>query len=136
MKLLMDVNVILDVLLDRAPFVDAASRIWRACDEGRAEGLIAACSLPTIVYVVRRQAGIEKAHEAVRVCLEAFTVCTVDRGTLELANVAGDFEDNLQWACAVEAGADFIVTRDAGGFRQSNIAPVTPQDLAARLTQE
>ena len=34
MRVLLDTNVVLDVLLDRHPFVEQSRRIWQAADEG------------------------------------------------------------------------------------------------------
>jgi hypothetical protein len=38
-KLLLDINVILDILLDRKPHVVASSQIWAAIETGRVKGL-------------------------------------------------------------------------------------------------
>ena len=46
-----------------------------------------------------------------------------------------DFEDNLQTACAMEAGLDAIVTRDLKGFIGSTVAPMTPADLLAQISK-
>ena len=70
-----------------------------------------------------------------RLCLKTFTICTVDRATLEAAaDLSGtDFEDNLQIACATLARLDAIVTRDQQGFRDSIIPAFTPTELLATL---
>jgi predicted nucleic acid-binding protein len=72
--------------------------------------------------------GVEEAFKAVRLCLETFEICTVDRKALEFAEQlpGNDFEDNLQIACAVIAGLDAIVTRDASGYKGSSVPVLTP----------
>jgi len=74
MKVLLDINVVLDVLLDRSPWVGGAKGLWQACDDGRVEGFLASFSVPTIFYIVRKASGIGRAREAVRVCLDAFHI--------------------------------------------------------------
>jgi hypothetical protein len=46
---------------------------------------------------------------------------------------SGDFEDNVQMACASAAQLDAIVTRDPSGFAGSPIPIWTPQELVQRL---
>jgi predicted nucleic acid-binding protein len=60
----------------------------------------------------------------------------VDRVALEAAHAmtGSDFEDNLQIACAVQAGADAIVTRDAQGFRGAPLPVLAPADLMAQVS--
>lgn len=54
MRVLLDTNVVLDVLLKRQPFVEQASALWQACDEGQLVGYITASSLTDIFYIARR----------------------------------------------------------------------------------
>lgn len=65
-----------------------------------------------------------------RVCLDAFTVCPVDRHVLEHAwgLVGHDFEDNVQIACATLIGLDAIITRNVADFVDSDIPALTPTD--------
>ena len=135
MNVLLDINVILDVLLDRAPWVTEATEVWDAHHQGRLTAYVASFSIPTIFYVVRRQNDLTEVHEAVRVCLEGLQIAAVGRSTLELARrqAPGDYEDALQIAVALEAGVDAIVTRDPAGFAQSPVRAVTSAELLAQL---
>ncbi len=135
MHILFDVNVVLDVLLDRKPWVTEAAAAWRANDEGQIIGYILASAMTDIFYIARRLAGLEMARTTVRTCLEAFEICTVDRQALEQAEAlqGNDFEDNLQIACANIAGIDAIVTRDKNGFKTATIPVWTPAELLTQL---
>ena len=135
MHILFAINVVLDVLLDRKPWVTEATAVWQANDEGRIVGYILASAMTDIFYIARRLAGLEIAHTTVHTCLEAFEICTVDRQTLEQAETlpGNDFEDNLQIACASIAGIDAIVTRDKDGFKAATIPVWTPAELLAQL---
>ena len=135
MHILFDINVVLDVLLKRKPWVTEATAVWQANDEGQIVGYILASAMTDIFYIARRLAGLEIAHTTVRTCLEAFETCTVDRHALEQAEAlpGNDFEDNLQIACARIAGIDAIVTRDKDGFKAATIPVWTPSELLAQL---
>lgn len=135
MQVLIDTNVLLDVLLKREPWVSDSYGVWLANDQDRIAGYIAACSITDLFYVARRLTTLEKARMATYLCLEAFSICTVDRRTLELAQTlsGSDFEDNLQIACASIAGLDAIVTRDTTGFGNSLVPIFQPRELLAQL---
>lgn len=135
MRILVDTNVILDVLLNRDPWVAQSSAVWQANDEGRIVGYITACAVADIFYIARRLTTLETARVAVSICLEAFEVCAVDKQTLEQAEAlpGSDFEDNLQIACASLAGLDAIVTRDKSGFQIAATPVLTPAELLKQL---
>ena len=135
MQILFDTNIVLDVLLNRQPWVTESAAIWQANDDGRIDGFFVASALTDIFYIARRLTDLENAHKAIRICLEAFQVCPVDRETLELAaSLAGtDFEDNVQIACAQIANLDAIVTRDTDGFEATSISTLAPAELLAQL---
>jgi len=134
MTALLDVNVILDVLLAREPWAADAARLWEACDSGQIEGYVTAISLPIIFYIVRKSAGLDRARECVKVCLDAFAVCAVDRAELEAAHqmAGGDFEDNIQLACAIRSHCQVIVSRDKE-LRDPMIRCVTPAQALSMI---
>lgn len=137
MRVLIDTNVLLDVLLKRDPWVTQSSAVWQAHDDGQIVGYVMACALTDIFYVARRLTGLETAQAAVRICLEAFEICAVDRQALEQAlSLAGnDFEDNLQTACASLGDIDAIVTRDEKGFQTASLLILAPEELITQLGQ-
>ena len=135
MKALLDINVPLDVLLAREPWLADSRSIWDAHNRRAIVGHVAAHGLTNLFYIARRIVGIEKARQAVSLCLRTFEILPVGRAELELAeSLAGnDFEDNLVLACAMVAGLDAIVTRDPKGFVGSAIPVVSPAELRAQL---
>jgi predicted nucleic acid-binding protein len=138
MDVLLDTNIVLDVLLNRPPFVTSSIAVWQAQDDGAIIGHIAATTLTNIFFIVRKVAGLNDARAAVRICLDAFTICAVDRQTLEMAEQlpGNDFEDNVQIACAIIAGAVAIITRDKTGFTAAPMAVYTPDELLAFIPKE
>lgn len=135
MRVLVDTNVILDVLLMRDPWVGDAAKIWKHVEDGSLLGFVTATTITDIHYVAARLAGREKAMEAVQVCLAVFEVVNVDRASIERAiQFRGvDFEDDLQVACAESVNAVAIVTRDKRGFAESNVAIWTPKECLLRV---
>jgi predicted nucleic acid-binding protein len=134
-QFLFDTNVVLDVVLNREPWVASSYAIWQAHDHRHLVGFVSASTITDVFYVARRIAGIDQAFRAVRLCLETFEICTVDRKTLEKAErlPGNDFEDRLQIACAIIAELDAIVTRDVEGFSDSPVPVLSPTEALEKL---
>ena len=135
MKVLLDLNVVLDVILNRQPWVVDSLAVWNAQQSGEFEGFLAATEITNLFYIVERIAGTSAARNAVGVCLNAFTVVAVDHTILHAAETLSgtDFEDNVCVACAATVAADWIVTRDTAGFAQSPVPAIAPADLMKLL---
>jgi predicted nucleic acid-binding protein len=135
MKVLLDLNVLLDVVLAREPFATEAMAVLRACSDKRIAGYVSAVSVPTLFYIGRKTVGRELASAAVDHCLRSFEICAVDRAVLQSARTLSgtDFEDDIQIACAVAASLDAIITRDRLGFSTSPVPVLNPADLLAQL---
>lgn len=130
MRWLIDLNVVLDVLLDRAPHADAASAVWAAVETGRVEGRLAAHSVTTLHYLASRSGGRAFGDRCVSDVLTVFGVAGVDRAVLQdaLALKWPDFEDAVCAAAAHAAGCHAIVTRDPKGFRKAALPVWTPAE--------
>ncbi len=118
MKVLLDVNVVLDCLADREPFSGPAAGILVLAEQGSVRAYVAAHTVTTLFYLLARDLGAEVATFAVLDILDLVDVVTVDRKRMlqALAMDCEDFEDALQAACAIAIEADYLVTRDPSGF--------------------
>jgi predicted nucleic acid-binding protein len=134
-RLLLDVNVILDVLLDRRPHSDSSSAIWSAIEQGRAEGLLSAHSVTTLHYLNTRAVGAALATETTESLLSVFDVATVDEGVLRAAAALGwkDFEDAVTAAAARRARCEAIVTRNPRDYTRSPVRVISPAEAVAWL---
>jgi hypothetical protein len=137
MNVLLDLNIVLDVILQRQPWLAEATVIWDAHVQGRIRGHLVATSLTNLFYITRRLLGTGQARRAVQTCLQTFAVLPVDGPLLQQADAlpGTDFEDNLQLAAAAAVPLDAIVSRDPRGFAGSPVTVLTPADLLARLAQ-
>lgn len=136
MRVLVDVNVVLDVLLNREPWRADASAVWDGVATGKIAGYLAPTTITTIYYLARKQpTGSAAALVAVAACMRTFEICVLDRTTFDMAlQLAGpDFEDNVQIACAQQAGVDGIVTRDQQHFKAAGCRVLSPADLRAEV---
>jgi predicted nucleic acid-binding protein len=135
MKILIDTNVILDVLCNRADFVEASSKVWKYCEVNQIEGYISALSVPNIVYILRKELTPLKTQQLINQIMMIFEV--VDLKSSDLKNAAemfiSDFEDAVQMCCASRIKADFIVTRNIRDFKDSKVPALKPAELLDRI---
>jgi len=134
-RVLFDINVVLDVLLDRHPHTEASAAAWAAVEGGAAEGMLAAHALTTIHYLVRKELGNARAKRIVSAILRVFRVAPVDAAVLQeaLQYPLADFEDAVTAAAARTAGCECIVTRDPKGFGGSPLRVLTPEGVMPLL---
>ncbi|MEI6245318.1 MAG: PIN domain-containing protein [Acidobacteriota bacterium] len=134
-RVLIDVNVILDVLLNRKPHVGFASAVWAAVEEGRAEGLLSAHAVTTVHYLNARAAGERTARETTDALLSVFGIATVEEGVVRTANAFAwkDFEDAVTAAAAQRARCAAIITRNVKDFKGSPVRALSPAEAAAWL---
>ncbi|HEY1206058.1 MAG: PIN domain-containing protein [Bryobacteraceae bacterium] len=137
-RILFDTNVVLDVLLDRQPYVEASAAAWAAAETGVSEGLLAAHAVTTIHYLLRKEVGSVKARRILSAILRVFGVAAVDHKVVQeaLQLTLSDFEDAVTAAAARLAGCECIVTRDPKGFRGSPVRSLTPEAVAPLLGKE
>lgn len=135
MRIVLDTNVVLDVLLDRLPFASEAAVIWEAHDDGLIQAAMTASSLTDVYYIISGIDGPDEALAKTRMCLDVFEFCPVDAEILKAAAAmpGKDFEDNVQIACAVRGTFDAIVTRDKNGFSSSPIPVLSPAEMVTKL---
>jgi predicted nucleic acid-binding protein len=134
-RVLLDVNVVLDVLLDRRPHAVSSSAVWSAIEQGRAEGLLSAHSVTTLHDLNARAVGAKHARDTTEALLSVFNVAAVDEGVLRTAAALGwpDFEDAVTAAAARRAGCEALVTRNPRDYRRSPVRVISPAEAAAWL---
>ena len=81
MRVLLDTNVILDAMLQRAPWHQEADAILQAAANGQVTCAATTLTLATTFYVGRKAVGNAAARAAVRRYLGAFTILPADKQT-------------------------------------------------------
>lgn len=114
MNVLIDTNVILDDILNRAPNAESARKISRLVTDELVNGYLTANSLTDIFYIVSKSRDEAIARKTIKNLLLAFTVVSVDGEDCQKAIdlPMRDFEDALVAVCAEKANLDYIVTTD------------------------
>lgn len=132
MRLIIDTNVIIDVLLQRPQLFEGSKKVLEKCLRGEIEGFITASMATDIFYIIRKALkNNDEAYAALGHILDIVGIIGVSEKNVYDAyrTKAGDFEDCLLAVCAKENGIGTIVTRNAKDFEGFDITIQTPEQL-------
>lgn len=132
MKLLIDTNVILDVLLRREPFFHAAAQVLNLTEHGGVQAYVSASAITDIYYIANKQMRNRAAvQDLLKRLLMVVAVAAVSeqeiRDALSLA--WADFEDSVQYSVALLDEMDGIVTRNPGNYQEADIRIWLPEQV-------
>lgn len=135
MRVLVDTNVVLDVLLERRPFSEAAAQVFALVEESRIEGFLCATTLTTVDYLLGQALAPAKAREALQRLLNLFEIAPVNRPVLEQALRSGiaDFEDAVLEQAGRLVAVDAITTRNVRDFGKSTVTVFDPLELISTV---
>ena len=137
-RLLLDLNVFLDVILDRKPDADVAAALWAAIERGQGHGMVPAHGVTTVFYLLEKARGPAFAREGVERLIRVFDVASVDDDVVRraLGFPWRDFEDAVCAAAAEASGCDALVTRDPDGYPNAPLPVIDPAAALIWITQE
>lgn len=135
MRVLFDNDVVLDLVLDREPFVEAAAALFVLNEQGRIDGYISGITLINVFYVTRKSKGVGVARQAVGELLATLNLCHLDKSIMEDASrlAFADYEDAVQHASATASGLDAIVTRNLDDYKHATLPVFSPTDFLNHL---
>ena len=129
MRLFIDTNIMLDLLGERVPFYDSIAKIATLADKGTVSLIVSALSYSTVFYLLTKYESKEKVREKLRKFKIISEVAGVDETIIEkgLNSTFTDFEDSLQYFCALRTKSDVLLTRNQKDYKESAI-PVMSAD--------
>jgi len=136
MRALLDTDVILDVMLGRAPFAQTASRLLDLAEKGLFEAYISSITPLNVFYVARKAKNIGDLRQALGQLLQAMRICPIDHSalTIALTSPIADYEDAAQHSAAVANHLDAIVTRNLKDYKNATLPVFSPTDFLNQLT--
>lgn len=132
-KLFVDTNIILDWLLDREPYAEAAAELFSLAENKEVTLLTSGVSIVNTEYFLRKAIGSRKARTVLSELRLRCNVTTAGAQQVDSAIHAAqsDFEDAYQTACAVSAGAGAIITRNPKDFKKVSLPVMSASDFIA-----
>jgi predicted nucleic acid-binding protein len=136
MKVLVDTNIVLDVLLQRYPFFDYSRVIFELIEQKRITGCISSSAFTDIFYLTNKEIkNAETVYKAADKLSFVFIIAPVFESTIKsaLALRWKDFEDAVQYMTAKENSVDYIITRNTDDYKSPEISCVNPEGFLAHF---
>jgi predicted nucleic acid-binding protein len=133
----LDLNIALDVLLERKEFLDSAEILLLA-ESKKIEAVIPLHGITTVYYFCRKEMSDSMARAQLAKLLKIVSVFPISQKGVEaaIASSIDDFEDAIVAETGVSAKADFIVTRNVRDFLKSQIPAMLPRDFLERYVED
>jgi len=134
-KVLLDTNVVLDVLLDRKPHSADSAQLFRLVEEGQVSGMLCATTLTTLDYLLSQSLGRSDTRKVLARLIRLFEIAPVNRTVIEnaLRSHMTDFEDAVLDQAAHQAGVDAILTRNGKDFKKAFCTVLDPRQFLAQF---
>lgn len=109
MKLMLDLNLLLDVVQEQQPHYAASAHVLNYALENN-NGCVAAHAITTLHYLVSKYADRRKADELIDWLAQNFTISEVSKNTFLRAQILNftDFEDAVVCACTEQQHCNYI----------------------------
>ena len=139
MRALLDTCVIIDALQSRAPFAEAAQKIFIYSANRRFDGYITAKSVTDIYYLTHRLTHSDaETRKILSTLLTLFQV--LDTAALDcrkaISSDMSDYEDAIMVETAMRSEMDCIVTRNVKDYMKSSIKVCEPSVFLKLLEAE
>ncbi|MBI3319490.1 MAG: PIN domain-containing protein [Candidatus Omnitrophica bacterium] len=133
-NLFLDTDILLDLLLARAPHHVAASHLLSLIEAGKIRGYVSPLTVANLHYVLRRATARTTAIQHVRKLRLIVRIATLDEQIMDRAlssEAFGDFEDAIQYYTAVTHQMDGLITRNKRDYRRATIPLYTAEEYLA-----
>lgn len=133
-KVFVDTDVCIDLLSGRKPFNKTAEILFSLADIGKIKIYVSSLSFANIDYVLRSQYSTAHSRQIVAKFKTLVNVLAVDSKTIDLAIASdfNDFEDAIQYSCAIEHSLITIITRNIKDYKKATIKVVTPETFVTK----
>ena len=136
MKIFVDTNIFIDILLNRKEFIKESKQIYKLCENHIVKGYVAPISINNIYYICRKAVNQEALTSFLCEVSDICNISPMDNKSVVFAKKLNikDFEDALQSAMAIQSGCDCIVTRNVDDFKKvAGIEVFTPKEFLLKF---
>lgn len=133
MRTLFDSDILLDLMLDRAPHATIAAQLVARVERGEIIGYLAANTVCMLAALAEET--LPNAKHPIHQLLGLFEIAPINRSVLDDAVLDGfaHFNDAVTYEAARHVEAQSIVTRNCKNFERAEMPIYLPQELEAVL---
>lgn len=132
-KVFVDTDVCIDLLSGRQPHNESAEILFSLAERNKIKLYVSSLSFANIDYILNARYATKKPRHLLAQFKTLVSVLSVDSKTIDLAIASdfADFEDAIQYHCALENQIPTLVTRNIKDYKKSTIMVLTPETFIA-----
>ncbi len=135
MRIFLDANILVSVLNKEYPLFPYTARLLSLTRYSQFLLITSPVCLAIAFYFAEKKHGTSIARNKIALLLEHIKVADCGEKEAKMAvqnKQAHDFEDALQYYCALHARCEHIITNDLNGFYFAQIEVLTPEAFLMR----
>jgi predicted nucleic acid-binding protein len=128
-RVFVDTDILLDVLDQREPFYSSAAHLLSKADQKELRLLASALSFTTLHYLLRKKHTNVGSRKILLRLKSIVQVISVGEKIIDLALTSefNDFEDAVQYYCAIENKATTLITRNLKDYKHASLPVMTAE---------
>lgn len=130
-KVFVDTDVVLDLLLERAPFYTHSARFFTLADKGTISIYLSSLCFNNLDYMLSKQYNRTASRRILNQLKTIVHTLAVDDKIISLAlsSSFADFEDAIQYYAATEHNIKLLITRNLKDYKNASIAVMTAESF-------
>ncbi len=134
-NLFFDTNTTLDLLGERQPYYTDAAKIATLAEKGKVKIFISPISYYTAGYYISKFENLYIAIDKLKKFKSLCKIASINDKSIENASSSSfkDFEDALQYNCAINCHSDIIISRNISDFKGSYLPVMTADEFLKSL---
>jgi predicted nucleic acid-binding protein len=130
-KVFLDTNVMIDLIISRVPFYESIAGIIKIAEKNEIELYTSSLSFVNTFYVSSKVNPKELVLETLKKFRIICNVSIIDELNIDKSLISDfeDFEDAVQYNSATYHDCKCIITRDKRGFKNSKITVMNPDEF-------
>src|SRR3990167_4557722 len=134
MNVFVDNDVILDLLLERKDFAYCA-KVLENIEKGNLTGFTSPIIFTNTFFLISKAKNKDLAWKALRKLRLLFKIIRINEDIVDQALASGfkNFEDALQYYCAIDSKVKYLVTRNKPDYIGEEVIIISPQELIALI---
>ena len=130
-KLYIDSDIILDLLLKRYDYYSNAAELMTKIDKRKYKGYTTPLVIANIHSIMTKFGGKKKSIKNVRKLRKLISILSIDEEIVDEALLSDntDFEDAIQYITSEKNNIDFIITRNKSDFKNSKLPVLNAEEF-------
>jgi predicted nucleic acid-binding protein len=134
----LDTDVILDLFVRREPHHGMALKLFSHLRRSKARCVTSPVVVANLYYLIAKLRNKRYAIDRIRRLRRLVGVAAMNETAVDAALAAPykDFEDSLQYQCALRNDIPTLITRNTGDFPKNRITVLNPADYLDMVARE